>query len=140
MAVDPLSGDVYLDNEGSVAAFTPAGGLIQRFGAGELNGASGIAVDGASEQVLVAEPASDQVLVFMGEEETGAPEVDDISAQNLTPDLDSAAGPDRPEGPSDGIRASSTEPATARATRQRAPACRRAIWPPALAIRASASK
>ena len=56
VAVDPLSGDVYLDNGGSVAAFTPSGGLIERFGAGELNGASGIAVDAASEQVLVAKP------------------------------------------------------------------------------------
>ncbi len=85
VAVDPGSGDVFVDNEGSIAAFTPHGALIQRFGAGELTGASGVAVDGADDEVLVAEPGSDQVVVFKGEEEPDAPEVDGVSAQSLTP-------------------------------------------------------
>ncbi len=83
--VDPAGGDVYVDNGASLAAFTPAGALIQRFGAEELEGASGIAVDGADGDVLVTEPSADLVVVFEPEEAVGAPEVDGVSAQNLTP-------------------------------------------------------
>ncbi len=43
------SGEVLLDNQSSIAAFTPAGALIQRFGEGQLSGASGMAVDDAEQ-------------------------------------------------------------------------------------------
>lgn len=85
VAVDMRSSDVYLDNGSSVAAFNPEGVLIQRFGAAQLDGASGIAVDGATGQVFVAEPAKGQVDVFGPEQQERAPVVDELSAQNLTP-------------------------------------------------------
>jgi len=85
VAVDATSGDVYLDNVTSVAAFTPSGSLIQRFGSEQLSGGSGVAVDGSSGQVLLAESAKDMVAVFAPEEAPQAPVVDGVSAQSLTP-------------------------------------------------------
>ena len=84
VAVESRTGDVYLDNGLSVAAFTPSGLLIQRFGAGELHGASGVAVDGKTGEVFVADPTENEVTVFVPEE-AGPPVVDDVSSENLTP-------------------------------------------------------
>ncbi len=72
--------------------------------------------------------------------QAGAPEVDGVSAAE--PDARARRGCGRRSTRRAWRRntCSSTAPATARAARQRAPACRRAIWPRALAIRASASK
>ena len=52
------SGDVYLDNLSSVAAFSAGGSPIQRFGAQQLKegtGASGLALDAKSNEVLLAQ-------------------------------------------------------------------------------------
>jgi hypothetical protein len=84
VAVDPTNGDVYLDNGASVAAFTQAGQSIQRFGSGQLTGASGIAVDAQRGDVFVAEPGEDKVVVF-GPEAAAAPAVDGVSAQDVSP-------------------------------------------------------
>ena len=85
VAVDPASGDVYLDSASSVAAFTPSGGLIQRFGTGTLTQGEGVAVDGGDGDVFVADPGADRVDVFVPEATAGAPIVDQVSSQNLTP-------------------------------------------------------
>jgi WD40-like Beta Propeller Repeat len=92
--------NVYLDGGEAIAAFTPEGKLIERFGGasetdpeGRLQGASSIAIAGEGEgaeppvagQVLVAEPAQNRVLVFVPEKEPKPPSVDAISAQNLSP-------------------------------------------------------
>lgn len=52
-----LSGDVYVDNATSIAAFTAGGSLVQRFGSEQLTdgGGAGVAVDAATHEVLVAD-------------------------------------------------------------------------------------
>ena len=86
VAVDASDDDVYLDNGTSVAAFSPAGLLIQRFGhSGEVVGGSGIAVDAASGGVFVAESGADKIDVFQAEEVVKGPAIDSVSSQNLTP-------------------------------------------------------
>ncbi len=91
VAVDSSSGVAYLDNAASVAAFTPAGLLIQRFGAGDLRDGSGITVDSANGDVLVADTEEDRVDLFTPEEDTHAPVVDGVSAQKLDPGIERAA-------------------------------------------------
>jgi hypothetical protein len=60
------SGDVYLDLATTVQALTPAGQLIQEFGAGQLGdgGGSGLAVNGRTNQVFVADATADKVDVY----------------------------------------------------------------------------
>jgi DNA-binding beta-propeller fold protein YncE len=85
VAVDPVNGDVYLDNGGSVLALTAEGQAIQRFGGGDISGAEGMAVDAATGQAFVVEPASDEVVIFGPEEAPAAPVVDSIAAKDLSP-------------------------------------------------------
>ena len=77
-------GEVYLDNGSSIAAFTPAGLLLQRFGSGQLAGGSGMAVDSRTGDVFAAESGEGRVDVFVPEEASGAPVVDQVSAQVLS--------------------------------------------------------
>ena len=86
---EQASGDVYVDNVTSVAAFNAAGSLIQRFGAeGELAKGRGVAVDphspaaGGGEAVYVVDAAKDKVLVFVPTP-AGSPTVDALAAQNI---------------------------------------------------------
>jgi DNA-binding beta-propeller fold protein YncE len=61
------SGDLYLDQKSVVSAFTPGGTLIQRLQEEELlndGGGSGLTVDGATNEVLVADDAKGRVDVF----------------------------------------------------------------------------
>ncbi len=79
VAVDPATGNLYADDQSSVAEWDTgamnrdsglgksAGTLVARFGSGELSGTSGqggIAVDGASGEIYVSNPASGKVVVF----------------------------------------------------------------------------
>jgi hypothetical protein len=84
-AVDSSNEDVYLDNLSSVADYTPEGVLIQRFGSGELVSGSGVAVDALHGEVLVPDSSEDRVAVFGLEGTPHQPEIDRVSAQNLTP-------------------------------------------------------
>jgi len=80
------SGDVYVDNVTGVAAFTSAGSLIQRFGAeAELTKGRGVAVDPQRGEVIVVDAGKNRVDVF-GLASAGAPMVDSISSQNLSPE------------------------------------------------------
>jgi hypothetical protein len=70
VAVDLASGtqssdNVYLDNATSIAAFTSAVSLIQRFGSEQLQHGGGLTVDSRSGEVLVADAAADRVDVFV---------------------------------------------------------------------------
>jgi hypothetical protein len=66
VAVDILGGDeVYVDNQTSVAVFTAAGGLLQRFGEGHLKGGAGLAVDARSGAVFVGDLEQTDVQVFV---------------------------------------------------------------------------
>jgi len=79
-AVDETSGDLYTDTGGSVAEFAPDGQLVQRFGEGMLSGGGAVAVDHATEEVLVAE--EHQIAVF-APEMAGAPSIDGVYAQDV---------------------------------------------------------
>jgi DNA-binding beta-propeller fold protein YncE len=83
VAVDPATGHLYADDQSSVAEWDTgamnrnsieghrsAGTLVARFGSPELSGTSGqggIAVDGASGDVYVSNPANGKVYVFGSE-------------------------------------------------------------------------
>jgi DNA-binding beta-propeller fold protein YncE len=84
VAIDSSNSDLYLDNGTNIAAFSPSGLLIQRFGSGELAGGRGAAVDAATGDVFVAEAEADKIEVFKPEAEVRAPAVNGISSQNLT--------------------------------------------------------
>jgi WD40-like Beta Propeller Repeat len=83
------SGDVYLNNVTSVAAFTSAGSLIQRLGGSEGHladaGGSGLAVDASSGEVLAGDSLAGRVDVF-GLEGPGAPtaESESVTAAAVT--------------------------------------------------------
>ncbi len=64
VATDLAANEVYIDNETSVARYTPNGVLLERFGAGDLTSGSGIGVDSATGTVYVADAAANGVAVF----------------------------------------------------------------------------
>jgi DNA-binding beta-propeller fold protein YncE len=79
------SGDVYVDNITTIAAFDSTGKLIQRFGAeAELVKGRGVAVNARTNTVYVAASAKNRIDVFVPAP-PGPPEVDGVSSQNLTP-------------------------------------------------------
>ena len=97
LAVDDRSGDVYIDNASSVAAYAESGSLIQRFGSGSLVGGGAVAVDAARGEAFVAEPGTGKVERFVGEE-PGVPTVDSVTAQNLTDSSERLAAAIDPHG------------------------------------------
>jgi DNA-binding beta-propeller fold protein YncE len=81
----PAKGDVYVDNQTSVATYGADGEFIQRFGSGEqLTGASGVAIDSNTGEVYVADAKASRVAVF-SPEAAGAPRIDGVSFENLSP-------------------------------------------------------
>ncbi len=64
LAVDESSGDVYVDHESSVAAYSPLHTLIERFGSGQLQVSEGIAVDSATGTVYTANTGSQEIDAF----------------------------------------------------------------------------
>ena len=80
VAVDDSSGDVYADNASSVAEFAPDGSFIQRFGEGEIGGATAVAVDHANQEVFVAE--QHDIAVF-APAAAAAPSIDGVYAQDV---------------------------------------------------------
>jgi hypothetical protein len=85
VAVDETTGDVYVDNVTSIAAFTSDGTAIQRFGSGALAGGGALAVDHATERVFAVEGTGSKIAVFIPEEVAQAPTVDSLFAQVLSP-------------------------------------------------------
>jgi hypothetical protein len=81
------SGDVYIDNDTSVSAFTSGGTLIQTFGQAQLGegGGRGLVVDSVSNEVLVADQAHGRVDLF-GPVPPGPPVIEEgsVSATNVT--------------------------------------------------------
>ncbi len=96
-AVDPSSGDLYIDNGSSVAAYKPEGVLIQRFGAGQLSSGAGLAVDGATGDVFAPQGSAGKVDVFVPEG-AGAPSVNGVSADALSPGSEQLAAVIDPDG------------------------------------------
>jgi hypothetical protein len=103
LAVDAKSGEVYLDNVASVAAFDQTGMLIQRFGdeasepsaSEHLVGGSGVAVDSQTKDVYVSDSIAGHIDVFRPED-PAAPTVEGISVQDVsseTAQLDASIDP-----------------------------------------------
>jgi DNA-binding beta-propeller fold protein YncE len=80
------SGDAYIDNRTSVAAFDSAGALVQRFGEKQLTVGAGIGINAASStgRIYVADYAKSRIDVFEFDG-PGAPSVDDVSFQDIEP-------------------------------------------------------
>ncbi len=90
------NGDVYLQEGDSIAAFTSAGQLIQRFGS-QLGSGAGIAIDSKDGVVFAIDQATDEVEVFSPQAQT-RPSVEALSAQNLASGEVRLAGKVDPEG------------------------------------------
>ena len=97
VAVDPVTGEVFADNGGSVAAFDPQGELVERFGQGELKDGGAIALDATHEKLFVAEPARQRVAIFDGES-AGPPRIDSVLAQSLSPSSERLSAQIDPHG------------------------------------------
>jgi NHL repeat len=63
-AVDLSSEDVYVDHETSVAAYSPSGFPVERFGSAQMQASEGIAVNSATGTVYTANAGSQEVDVF----------------------------------------------------------------------------
>ena len=112
VAVDPATGHLYADDQSSVAEWDTGamnrnslnevnggsvGTLVARFGSLELSGASGqggIAVDGATGEVYVSNPANGRVDVFGSD----APSVTVGEPANVTTEAASLSGTVDPRG------------------------------------------
>ncbi len=79
------SGDVYVDNITSIAAFEQDGALIQHFGEADLKKGAGIAVDAKTHEIYAVDASKGVVDVFSLASNVGAPEIDSLSSQPLTP-------------------------------------------------------
>jgi NHL repeat len=88
VAVDEPSGDVYLDNVGTVAVFKASGAFVQRFGEKHITTGVGVGVNGGGGagggNVYVADWKKARVAVFELEG-VGAPMIDSLSAIDLEP-------------------------------------------------------
>jgi DNA-binding beta-propeller fold protein YncE len=78
------AGDVYVQDAKTVSTFTPAGALVDRFGgeAGhELQDGTGVAVDSATREVLVADAQTGAIVLY--EEPAEKPAIDSLAAQEV---------------------------------------------------------
>jgi DNA-binding beta-propeller fold protein YncE len=97
VGVDLLTGNVYVGNVNTIAAYQSDGSFIERFGLGDVTRARAIAVNAKTDEVYVADftpevESADRVEVFEPAP-AGAPSVDSVSSENLAPKappLDSA--------------------------------------------------
>ena len=103
-AVDLNSGDaghVYVQDSKTVATFTPAGALVDRFGeeAGhELQQGTGVAVNSSTREVLVADAQTGAIV--LDEEPAQKPAIDSLAAQEVPGQTNhlAALGADRFQG------------------------------------------
>jgi hypothetical protein len=94
-AVDESSGEVFVDNETSVAAFDSEGNPVERFGSGAMAGSYGVAVDSATGTVYVTNAPADTVEVFPAKV---LPDVSTGSASGLGETSASVSGSVNPDG------------------------------------------
>ncbi len=64
VAVDRTSNDLYVDNEASISAFTPAGGFVESFGSGRVSASSGVAVDSSTGTVYTSDATNQAIEAF----------------------------------------------------------------------------
>ena len=85
IASERSSGETYITNASSVAAFDANGSFVQRLSLpGEHPDSSGLAANAATRRVYVADTAQARIDVFESEP-AGKPTVFGLAAQNLTP-------------------------------------------------------
>jgi hypothetical protein len=63
-AVDLSSNDAYIDHETSVAAFSPSGFLVERFGSVQMHASTGIAVSSSTGTVYTSDASSQEIDAF----------------------------------------------------------------------------
>ncbi len=80
-AVDLSTNNVYVDNVNSIAAFTPAGSLLERFGSEQLTDSRGVAVNAASNVAYASDSAANAVKAYRA---VILPTVTTGSATNVT--------------------------------------------------------
>jgi Tol biopolymer transport system component len=95
LAVDESSGDVYVDHETSVAAYTPAETLIERFGSAQMQTSEGIAVNSVTGTVYTANANSQEIDVFPA---FVVPDVSTGPASNLAETSATVGGVVNPDG------------------------------------------
>ena len=84
VAVDPASGDVFVDARTYVAEYAPTGALLAEIGAGSLTDGYGVAVSGFGEtagDLYVADAATDTVKVYDPALEPAAQLIGEIDGQ-----------------------------------------------------------
>ncbi len=64
LAVDLSSNDIYVDHGTSVAAYSPSGYSIERFGSAQMEASAGIAVDSATGTLYTSNAGGQQIDVF----------------------------------------------------------------------------
>jgi hypothetical protein len=97
LAYDYARNDLLLDNITSVAVLNSENQPVETLGSGQLTKGSGIAVNGASEHIYVADQATGQVLDF-APEEPGAPTFGPTSSQHTTGTSTELSGAVNPHG------------------------------------------
>jgi len=80
----PATGDVYVNNVTSIAAFNSSGALIQQFGSGHLTQGEGLAVNSRSGEIYATDAHENKVDVFIPEP-PGPPKVESIGSRSITP-------------------------------------------------------
>ncbi|HWX44382.1 MAG TPA: hypothetical protein VNY52_03560 [Solirubrobacteraceae bacterium] len=95
LAVDESGGDVYVDHERSVAAYTPSETLIERFGSAQMEASQGIAVNSATGTVYTSNAASQEIDVFQA---FVVPDISNGSASNLAETSATVSGEVNPDG------------------------------------------
>jgi hypothetical protein len=86
VAVDQSSDEVFLDNIGTVGAFSSTASQQQRFGLGDIQDGTGLSVNhenSTDSTVYVADASANRIDVF-GPEPPGPPSVEDESLTNVT--------------------------------------------------------
>jgi NHL repeat len=110
LALDGSSNDLYVDNNTSIAAFTPAGAPIERFGSPQLSGnadgihgfgedaevgSEGVAVNSATGTVYASDAVNQEVFIFTA---FVVPDVSTGSVSNLGETSATANGVVNPDG------------------------------------------
>ncbi len=80
VGVDPVSGDVYLDEVYSIVALNASGASLGSFGSGSLEGSTGVAINSASGAVYASNGAS--AAIFPEGETPGEPTTDPATGVN----------------------------------------------------------
>jgi DNA-binding beta-propeller fold protein YncE len=97
LAVESLTGDVYLGEQSKVVRVSSAGEEIESFGLGHLTSASGVAVDSSTGTVYVADSVRNVVDVFPLEP-PGPPTVTGSSVEDIASTSATFAGRINPRG------------------------------------------